>query len=861
MAGFSFESTDPQTEASPYLGRQFDPQRLLNEAQDAAGYASNGNSTGGMSTDRSIAFKQGAAEVTSSVGAGVTGAVVYSLAMASTRGMGKALTIPLSMAFGAVSKYGLKSGVEHALLDKEHHTTSRADLAWGAVDALAGVAGSIVEQKASKMYLSHLGRKALGTSISKETAIDGARLLVKHSAAEAVKHNGIRGIAGGAAGTFTWSVPHRTHENWSEIQADPLKGLASTALETGQDTALGSLFGGILTGGGTALFRSRELAGQAAARVRGNANVLTTHHRFMGDFHSNLDQLPHMKTRLEALEAQSAAKGIATSFDITGDTLSGHVNFAFTKGGKTEYETLIDMGARRFIMGNHEHDAAGGLVDIPRWAKMIRPILQKNPQVSVLNANLDFSAYPEYKGLFRPYVIDEVASPWGTTKIAKIGLTTRDGAFGNIRYDDVEKVAIDTVRELNKKGVKHVILETHIGLGEDIKLAEALIRNDVKVAGILGGHTHSVTPAPIWVGPKRTLLDRLTGRATEGGNFEIPIMHAGPGGRWLGDFRPAMRLDGTADRYLTTGKLHPITSDIPADPKVARVLEAALPERNALVKTEYQATAKHNYSNRNVRNRETALGNLVSDAIRNGLKGDLGEDIVVMTHSGGIRSQIVSGKPITRLDLANLVMNAGDPAAETKELVFLRLPGRKIKEGLEYGVREVPVPEKPGMFRRIANLFGAEMERKAHDEPGNFVQVSGLKYSIDLTGEPWASGRSGSRVVDVKVLNGAGLYEALDPNKVYSVVTRQHPVHKWWSAGMFGDATFDQVKKDLALRPVEVSQVDLIGQHIRGKEINPFAFSAVEGRITNITPTVRQLPLRPGRSILAFPLVDAQNNV
>ncbi len=811
--------------------------------------------------DSSVGTKQTIADFAGSLTAGVSGVVAFSLLSAATRGASKALSVPVAMLAGGATKFTVKSGVEHALLEQKDRTANASDLVWGAVDGLAGVVGSAVDQQISRRYMTALGRKALGSSISTETALEGAKVIVKNSGIEAIKHNVVRGMAGGAAGTFVWSGPRRIWEHSDEFGKDPGHALLSTATQMTQDVAFGTLFGGALTGTGTALFRGRQIAGEIGAKVKGDANVMRIDGRFVGDFHSNLDQLPYMKTALEGLNAQSAAKGVASSFDITGDALSGHVNFAFTKGGKVEYESLIDMQARKIILGNHEHDAPGGLFDVPRWGKVMRPILEKNPNVSVINSNLDVSAYPEYAGLTKPYVIEEIMAPWGKTKVATIGLTTDEGAVGAIKYHDAERTAIAAIKDLNGQGIKHIVLDTHIGLGEDVKLAKALIRENLKVSRIQGGHSHSITPIPMWVGPDKGIIgrtiDRMMGRPV-GGNFEIPIMHAGSGGRWLGNFQSAINPDGSANRFFTRGSLVPITTDITPDPGMVQALKNALPERAALTQETYGAQAVSNYTARGLRTKETALGNLVSDAIRSGLKPTLGDDLVVMTHSGGIRDQIVAGKELTRLDIANLVMNAGKREGEIKELVNVRMTGDQIRQGLEYGIRDLPTPQKPTIPQRISQLFFPKEEGVAPDLSGNFVQVSGLKYSIDLAGQPWAAGNPGSRINSLKIQTADGSFVPIDMKNTYNVVTRQHPVHKWTKAGMFGpERTLDDVAQQLEMQPVQVSQVDLIAQYIAGKNIDPRSFSNVEGRISNNTQTVRKLPVKVGVSVVAQPSVRA----
>ena len=814
--------------------------------------------------ESSVTARQTVADFAGSLTAGVSGVVAYSLLNATTHGAAKAMSIPLAMLAGGTTKYTVKTGVEHAILQEKDRTANASDLAWGAVDGLAGVVGSAVDQQVSKRYLSSLGRQALGASISNETAMEGAKVIIKNSGIEAIKHNVVRGMAGGAAGTFVWSTPRRIWDNKDQFATNPGDALTTTARQMAQDVAFGSLFGGALTGTGTALFRGRQIAGEIGAKFKSDANVMRIDGRFMGDFHSNLDQLPYVKTALDKLNAQSYTKGTPTSFDITGDALSGHVNFAFTKGGQVEYETLIDMQARKIILGNHEHDAAGGLFDVPRWGKMMRPILEKNPNVSVINSNLDVSAYPEYQGLTKPYVIEEIMAPWGKTKVATIGLTTEEGAVGAIKYHDAEQTAIAAIKDLNSQGIKHIVLDTHIGLGEDLKLAKALIRENLRVSRIQGGHSHSITPVPLWVGPDKGIvgrtIDRMLGKPV-GGNFEIPIMHAGSGGRWLGNFQSAVNIDGSANRYFTRGNLVPITTDLGADHSVAQAIQNALPERTALTQESYGAMALGNYSARGLRAKETALGNLVSDAIRTGLKPQLGDDLVVMTHSGGIRDQIVAGKPLTRLDLANLVMNAGKREGEIKELVNVRLTGAQIKQGLEYGVRDLNTPVKPTVPQRFNQLFFPKAEDMPQDLSGNFVQVSGLKYSIDLAGEPWKAGTLGGRINNVRIQSADGSFSPLELDKTYNVVTRQHPVHKWTKAGLFGqERTLDDVAREIQMQAVPVSQVDLIAQYIAGKQFDPRTFSAVEGRITNNTQTVRKLPVKVGVSVVAQPAARAMED-
>ncbi len=106
-------------------------------------------------------LKQAAAEMTSSLAAGVGGTVVFSLAAAAaTRNWGKALTIPMAMLAGGTIKVGTKASMEAVMLDSKDRTTSATDFAWGGVDALAGVGASAVEKVVAQKYLTSIGREA-----------------------------------------------------------------------------------------------------------------------------------------------------------------------------------------------------------------------------------------------------------------------------------------------------------------------------------------------------------------------------------------------------------------------------------------------------------------------------------------------------------------------------------------------------------------------------------------------------------------------------------------------------------------------------------------------------------------------------
>ncbi|MFN8550589.1 MAG: hypothetical protein U0103_03795 [Candidatus Obscuribacterales bacterium] len=75
----------------------------------------------------SVHFRQAASEVVSSIAAGTSGAVAYGLLSASGP-YGKALSIPVAMLAGGLTKYGTKGGLQEAFLDDKDHTLSSAQI-------------------------------------------------------------------------------------------------------------------------------------------------------------------------------------------------------------------------------------------------------------------------------------------------------------------------------------------------------------------------------------------------------------------------------------------------------------------------------------------------------------------------------------------------------------------------------------------------------------------------------------------------------------------------------------------------------------------------------------------------------------
>ena len=172
------------------------------------------------------------------------------------------------------------------------------------------------------------------------------------------------------------------------------------------------------------------------------------------------------------------------------------------------------------------------------------------------------------------------------------------------------------------------------------------------------------------------------------------------------------------------------TADVTPDPETQAITDKFTAQLDENLNVLIGATKGPLDSRRNVvRGEESAMGNLIADALR----AATGADITI-TNGGGIRADRTydAGYKLTRRDILTEL-----PFGNVT--VLTELPGSQILAALENGVSQV--------------------EKGA----GRFPQVSGLTFSYDASAEP------GSRVSEVMV-GGA----PLDLDKVYKVATNDY---------------------------------------------------------------------------------------
>jgi 2',3'-cyclic-nucleotide 2'-phosphodiesterase (5'-nucleotidase family) len=223
--------------------------------------------------------------------------------------------------------------------------------------------------------------------------------------------------------------------------------------------------------------------------------------------------------------------------------------------GAVDIDVMNRLGYDAMVPGNHEFE----------WPKadFLRNVQESHfPWVC---ANLIYKDSGKYVTV--PYVIRDV---WGA-RVAIFGLTN-DWPIKQPEYykgapelgvfiQPPAEVAASIVPELRQKA-DIVILLSHLGYREDVKLAQTVPGIDL----ILGGHSHSAILTPTMVKVReRTAFDMGV----------VPVEQAWYNGVYLGKTRTIFRRDPASGRYTLMscrGELIKIDSSIPDDPEVSGVI-------------------------------------------------------------------------------------------------------------------------------------------------------------------------------------------------------------------------------------------------------------------------------------------------
>ncbi len=395
--------------------------------------------------------------------------------------------------------------------------------------------------------------------------------------------------------------------------------------------------------------------------------------------------IARMATEVKRIRAENQAVHIPTFFVTTGDLLQGTV-LSNLNEGQLEVDYLNQLGLDFYTIGNHELD----------FGPNVLSSLLVGLTAQCVTANY-------YLGKTKRSVGKPDNVSLGNLKIGIAGLVAWEDFKGEdtkvaakyLKGVDIEAEtpkAKQLVEDFHSQGVTLIVLLSHLGFDRDQELAKAVPGIDV----IIGGDSH--TPIK---GPHDDYLKA----------GDTYIVQAGDRGHYLG--RLDLHLDPQGHLTSANAKLIELDQHIKPDPEIAADLQAKKQEmeEGEFSKRVTDATCELDGKREHVRTRETNLGNLVTDVLKETYQTD-----IAVFNGGAIRDSIAQG-PVTfgnifkTLPFANTayvleisgqeLLAMLQHSAKIGELGekggFLQVAGLRFvwEKGVENGVRNVTVGEKP----------------------------------------------------------------------------------------------------------------------------------------------------------------------
>ncbi len=392
-----------------------------------------------------------------------------------------------------------------------------------------------------------------------------------------------------------------------------------------------------------------------------------------------------------------------------GDRFSGTVFYTLRKG-KDIPNLMNEMHYDAMNIGNHDFD--DGLDELYKF-------VQKS-NAPVVSANVQFPKNHPLKKEIRPALVIHK----NNRQIGIISLLTKDAKTTSAKADEInllsyEEALTPLVNKLKNQGVDIIILLNHIGIDEDIKLAQ----NSTDIDIIISAHTH-------------TLLSNNPEEKNAKGGYplviknkngeKVLIVSAGIGGHHIGKLTAFFDKNGLVHSF--SGDTKPIDTSITPDTKMVKMIEDIQSKVNDILTQKIFTTTAPIPLTRNSAfcSESCYVGEILTDALlKAGQKANPNVSLAFL-NAGGIRAGFPKGE-ITFQHMAQTY-------PFDSKAVIVKIKGADILSYLNHGLKEYILDDRTNAF----------------------IQASGLSYLFSA---------KENRVKNIKINN-----QPLDMTKEYLVV-------------------------------------------------------------------------------------------
>ncbi len=417
---------------------------------------------------------------------------------------------------------------------------------------------------------------------------------------------------------------------------------------------------------------------------------------------------------------------LLASYDYVGVVSSGDFVQGGTIGAVSKGEYIINLmnlvGYDAISLGNHEFD-----YQLPRLDE-----LNRMSNTKFLSCN--FASIGDNEPHFEPYTIVS----YGKVDIAYIGITTPEtinssnpAQFRNLQGEIIYTFNESKLYELVQSyidaaeaaGADYVIALSHVGYSGSDELTDItdIIENTEGFDAVLDAHSHSV-------------IEGITLKDKSGD--EVLLSSTGTKFEHIGKL--TITNEGLDTELIATATYE--KTDATVDAYISEINESYAILGNRKIGESTVALNTHDGEVRIVRNSETALGNLCSDALRVMTGAD-----IAFVNGGGLRAPIKAGE-VTFNDIFSVF-------PFNNQVVTAEVTGQILLDMLEMGMMNYP------------------------NEDGSFPHMSGVTFSVHtaiptsvkVDENGFFTGVDGEyRVYGVKVFDKkSGTYKPIEPDEKY----------------------------------------------------------------------------------------------